>query len=175
MFFSTASESYEDFLRDLREYQVNLFSDNEEHSISIRRSLLWEESLHLFQNNLPNISPIVVTFKGEPAVDEGGPRREYFTLLLKHISQNTSLFEGSTECLLPAHNPTALMNREYYCVGKMISASLLQGGPAPGFFAQSVAEYWLGGLEGVNIHIKDIPGEAQLHVKKVKAYNLCIY
>lgn len=165
--FSNASGSFEDFLRSLRDYQYNLFSDNEEHPVTIRRSLLWEDTLTLFQNNFPNVSPIVVTFKGEPAMDAGGPRREYFTLLLKHISMDTSFFEGSPERLLPTHNPTALINKEYYCIGKILSASVLQGGPAPQFFAESVAEYWLAGLDGVNVHVEDISGEAQLHVKKV--------
>ena len=79
-------------------------------------------------------------------MDAGGPRREYFTLLLKHISMNTSLFEGSGERLLPTYNPTALINKEYYCIEKIISASVLQGGPAPQFFAESVAESGLDGM-----------------------------
>ena len=170
MFYSdNPSECYEDFLRALREYQSNLFADKEEQHITIRRSLIWENSICLFQNNLCITSPMVVAFKGEPAVDLGGPRREYFTLLLKQITMNTSLFEGPEERLLPTHNPLALINKEYLCIGKMLAASILQGGPAPEFFAESVAEYWLRGLEGVQVHVEDISGEAQVHVKKVRA------
>ena len=134
--------------------------------------MLWDDSLSLFKNNMPNTKSFVVTFVGEPAVDAGGPRREFFTLLLKHISTNTSLFEGSVEHLLPTHNPPALINKEFYYIGKMIAASILQGGPAPEFFAESVAEYWLNGLDGVQIHIEDISGEAQLHVKKVNIHSV---
>ena len=121
----------------------------------------------MFKNEFHIVNPLVVTFKEEPAVDAGGPRREYFTLLLKHISTDFQLFEGSAGHLLPTHNLPALINRHYNCIGKMISASILQGGPAPDFFAESVAEYWLKGLSGVQVHVEDIPGEAQLVVKKV--------
>ena len=33
-----------------------------------------------------------VTFIGEPAVDAGGPLREYFHLLLRELAENSSLF-----------------------------------------------------------------------------------
>ena len=36
-------------------------------------------------------------------------------------------------------------------------------------FAESVSEYWLVGLEGVCVHVEDISGETQVHVKKVCA------
>ena len=124
--------------------------------------------MNLFKSNIPITNPLVVTFKEEPAVDAGGPRREYFTLLMKHISTNFQLFEGPTGHLLPTHNVPALIDKQYYYIGKMMAASILQGGPAPGFFAESAAEYWLQGLDGVTAHVEDIPGEAQLVVKKVK-------
>ena len=117
---------------------------------------------------------MIPTFKGEPAVDTRDPQRECFMLLLKHISMNMSLFEGSVESLLPTHELYGLINKEYYCISKMIAAIILQGGPEPEFFCYSVAEYWLKRLEGVEIHVENISGEAQLHVKKVKVYFLRI-
>ena len=68
-----------------------------------------------------------------------------------------------------------MINKEYYSVGKIIAASILQAGPAPAFFAESVAEYWLYGLDGVQVHVEDISGEAQIHVKKVIKFYIIIY
>jgi len=109
----------------------------------------------------------VVTFNGEPGVDTGGIRREYFTLLLKHINDDTSLVEGSYGHKLPVQSVNKLISGEYELVGKIIGASILQGGPSPTFFAQSVLEYWLCGLSGMNTNIEDIPGQYQHEVQKV--------
>ena len=42
--------------------------------------------------------PLKVTFEGEPAIDGGGPKREFLTLLLRELlsqSSNIHLFEGN--------------------------------------------------------------------------------
>ena len=52
---------------------------------------------------------------------------------------------------------SALVERTCVTVGHMTAASILQGGPAPAFLAESVADYIRHGLEGVATHIEDIP------------------
>ena len=75
--------------------------------IIVRRSNLWEDSLKQFIKGLSYNKTIKVTFVGEPAVDSGGPRREYFTLLIRAIAMNNSLFEGDTDRRLPRINVSA--------------------------------------------------------------------
>ena len=46
-------------------------------------------------------------FVGEPGIDEGGPKREFFMLLLNAISNNSSLLEGSPTRRVLRHNTSA--------------------------------------------------------------------
>ena len=73
-----------------------------------------------------------VRFEAEPAVDGGGPKREFFSLLLKSLvspTESVRLFEGRPGRYLPMHNMDALMGGLYKVAGRMIAASALQGGP----------------------------------------------
>ena len=79
--------------------------------IIVRRSNVWEDSLKQFIKGLSYNKTIKVTFVGEPAVDSGGPRREYFTLLIRAIAMNNSLFEGDTDRRLPRINVSALIKK----------------------------------------------------------------
>ena len=51
--------------------------------------------------------PLKVTFLGEPAVDEGGPKREFFMLLMGEIANNGSLLDGSPNNKILRHNTSA--------------------------------------------------------------------
>ena len=62
---------------------------------------------------------------------------------------------------------SALMEKTYLSVGRMFAASVLQGGPAPTFLAESIAEYLLYGLEGVGTHKEDVPSSVQDLLVKV--------
>ena len=62
--------------------------------VIVRRSSILQDSLHLFRNRLDVTKHLRVTFVNEPAVDEGGPLREYFRLLLCALQSNNSLFSG---------------------------------------------------------------------------------
>ena len=47
---------------------------------------------------------IRVRFVGEPAVDEDGPRREFFMLLMNAIANGGSILQGPPERRLLRHN-----------------------------------------------------------------------
>ncbi len=78
-----------------------------------------------------------VTFVGEPAVDAGGPLREFFHYILLEIAENDSLLSGSDTTRCSLHNLVELERKTYY-VGVIIALSLIHGGPAPHFFFQLV-------------------------------------
>ena len=48
-----------------------------------------------------------IRFVGEPAVDEGSPRREFFMLLMNAISNNSMLLHGPPDRRLLRHNTSA--------------------------------------------------------------------
>lgn len=85
-----------------------------------------------------------VQFEGEPAVDGGGPRREFLSLLVQGIvspSVPVRLFEGPPGRLLPMHNIDALMGGLFKVAGQIISASALQGGPKFSCLSPAVYTY----------------------------------
>ena len=115
--------------------------DRDEYSqIVVRRRHLWGDAMN-HMKNLNEKKYIRVTFVGEPAVDEGGPLREFFHLLTAEIAKMNMLFCGDGDKRVPRHCMMELENGTYYLVGKVIALSIMHGGPAPEFFARSVFEY----------------------------------
>ena len=96
---------------------------------------------------------------GEPAVDAGGPLREFFHHIISEIAENNSLFCGITTARIPRHNVVELEKKTYYYVGVVSALSLIHGGPAPQFFSDSVADYIVNGIEGVNPVIGEVPDD----------------
>ena len=125
--------------------------------IVVRRKHLWQDSLHRFQCGLDFCKHIRVLFVGEPAVDDGGPLREFLYLLMGEISANNSLFCGQENIRIPAANMAAFEKHTYKHVGQMIAVSLLHGGPAPTFFAPSIVDYIIHGITRVKLSIDEVP------------------
>ncbi len=83
-----------------------------------------------------------VKFIGEVAtVDDGGPRRAFFSLLIKEIFLSSGLFSGWPSNVVVLHNIQALSKNHYYCVGKMLSVCLIQGGLSPSCFCAAIADF----------------------------------
>ena len=124
--------------------------------LKIRRKRVFEDGLREFKRGFPLDKPFAITFIGEPAVDAGGPLREFFHILLADIANNNNLFEGS-EGRVPRPNVFELEKKTYLYVGQMIATSLLHGGPAPSFFSKAVADYLVFGVTNVSPSTNDIP------------------
>ncbi len=69
-----------------------------------------------------------VTFVGEPAVDDGGPLREFFHLLVKNLSEENKLLCGPYDCRTPRKNIVEFQKNSFFQLGKMIAMSLVHGG-----------------------------------------------
>ena len=101
---------------------------------------MFEDALE-FRRGFPVDQKFCVTFIGEPAVDTGGPLREFFHLLIAEVANNNSLFEGS-DGRVPVMNVLELERKTYFYVGQMMALSLLHGGPAPTFFSKAAAKFF---------------------------------
>lgn len=117
----------------------------DKHRITVRRKRLWEDALRRFKEGLPFHKPLSVTFVGEPAIDQGGPLREFLRLLVACIASNNMLFTGDETARVPTHNIIQLQNKTYQHVGEMLAVTIVHGGPAPAFFSPAVANYILYG------------------------------
>ncbi|XP_011406870.1 PREDICTED: uncharacterized protein LOC105314410 [Amphimedon queenslandica] len=120
---------------------------DERQQIVVRRKHIWSDAKRALRRPSFNSSiGLNVQFIGEDAHDAhdaGGPSREFFRLVLKHMCEDGNLFAGSTTERTLVHNVLALESKDYYIVGQLISLSLIYGGPAPHFFSPSVVAYLL--------------------------------
>lgn len=124
-------------------------------SIAVRRRHLWRDSKLAHPNNTYSRGTRV-TFVSEAAVDEGGPRREYFRLVLAELCGNNAIFDGCLERWVLRHNLIELQGKPYLIAGCIIALSLMYGGPAPHFFTTAVAQYLLG-ISPYTVSLEDIP------------------
>lgn len=116
--------------------------DNEDlQRLHVRRSHVFSDALRQFSKRSFDVSKMLqVRFIGEQAVDEGGPRREFFHLLMQEVFKSP-LFTGFPDHVVPVHNVKAVADSTYYTIGKMISTSIVQGGEAPLCFSKAVTDY----------------------------------
>ena len=104
---------------------------------------------------------IKVQFVGEAAVDEGGPKREFFCLLHKEL-YSSSLFAGGEqgEGKVFAHNLVAVQGNEYYFYGLCCGLAIVNGAVGPQFFCAPVVDYILyGDVKHVKHSIDSIPNK----------------
>ena len=113
--------------------------------ISISRETVLEDSIAIFKNPGFDMSkPCKIVFEDEPAIDGGGPKREYFTLLLASLlSPNISvrLFEGQSGRILPIHNADALRAHLFKVAGKVVASSIVNGCPGFPYFSPAAYTY----------------------------------
>ena len=110
-----------------------------------------------------------VEFFNESAIDDGGPRREFFHLLMHEIFKS-SLFTGFPSNVVPVHDVNAVRDNKFYVIGKMIAACIIQGGEAPACFAHAVADYLVIDRVVSPVCLDDIPEyEVRECLKKVIA------
>lgn len=143
--------------------------DEDVQRIHVRRSHIYDDSVRQFVKDSFNVSKFLkVKFIGESAVDDGGPRREYFQLLTKSIATNSALFQGWPDHVIPVHNLEALESNKFYIAGKMIATSLVQGGQPPVYFASAVADYLVFKTVKSQVCLEDIPDyEVRMSLEKV--------
>ncbi len=74
-----------------------------------RRSHIVQDAMCAFAKPSFHTSKMLkVTFIGEISVDDGGPRRELFSVLMRELFNKSSLFTGWPENAVPVHNVRAL-------------------------------------------------------------------
>ena len=103
-------------------------------NIVINRSTVYTSTLKAIQRSSFSFhKPVSITFAGEEAVDIGGPKREYFRLLMLEI-RNSELFCYGWF----SHDLSSLNVRKYETAGKLVAWSILQGGGGPKCLAENV-------------------------------------
>ncbi|XP_046844259.1 uncharacterized protein LOC124438266 isoform X3 [Xenia sp. Carnegie-2017] len=78
---------------------------------------------------------VKIVFVGECAIDDGGPKREFFSEMLEHMERRL-FYNGK-----PINSTVAIMNGDFRFAGEVMVMSLLQSGPASSFISPDVYKY----------------------------------
>jgi hypothetical protein len=143
-----------------------------EFRLYVRRRHLFDDSIKGMTRFTDPSKPFRVVFVGEPCVDEGGPRREFFNLFLSELSKHGGLLTGSPGKRMLLHNVIALQKGVFVAIGKLIALSLIHGGPGPQFFTSCTAKYLLGlNVTKEDLCVEDIADSSIVTlVKKVSVH-----
>lgn len=148
-------------------------------NIHVKRNHIWSDTLRAVKKTSFNpINPLHVTFIGEPAVDEGGPRREFFSLVLAKVSSDRSIFHGSEDSRIFIRNFQGVQNRLFYIAGMLVAISLANGGPGFPCLSQTIYSYLSHGLCPGKIQpvVEDIPDvKVKEHLLKVFLKTVCAH
>ncbi|XP_014675080.1 PREDICTED: uncharacterized protein LOC106815163 [Priapulus caudatus] len=147
-----------DSLNDVISSLVPDLSTNKPMKLRIRRTNLWVDVQRYGPKLSPQI-PIKVEFIGETAVDDGGPRREFFSEILAVIDR-TMFREGK-----PLPSTIALNNGNFLLAGKLMVMSIVQGGPAPAYLHPTIYAY----LSGQPLSSEDSVGKYRHAALKIQS------
>ena len=91
---------------------------------------------------------------------------------MNEIAKKNMLFRGDGNRRVPRHCVGELKKKTFFIVGKMLALSLMHGGPAPTFLADSIVNYILhGNTDG---KVTDVPDQSVQDVLlKVHVLWLC--
>ena len=88
-----------------------------------------------------------ISIRGQPGVDTGGVRRQFFTVVLEKLaaSKMYSLFEGPADSLRPSFRMSNLSSGLLKIVGQMVAHSFVLDGQGFPFLSECIY-YYLAGL-----------------------------
>lgn len=137
---SSTYSSNETLQQKVTAWRAKELNSKEYLRLKVRRQHIWQDTLFKLERTKPNElkKSLKIQFIGEPAVDQGGPSREFFTLINQH-AQVSLMSEG-----LFRHNVPALQRNEFYYFGCITALGLMQGSSGPRCFSKSVVGYILG-------------------------------
>ena len=125
-----------------------LVGDDNFNTINVRRNHIWVDALRaLSKPSFNPLNPVRVTFISEAAIDEGGPRREFFALGLSKMTEDPAIFCGLANARLFTHNLQGIRKQIFYMAGVFVALSLANGGPALKCLSESVYSYLCYGLQ----------------------------
>ncbi|XP_039543841.1 G2/M phase-specific E3 ubiquitin-protein ligase isoform X3 [Pimephales promelas] len=130
---------------------------------NINRANVWDGAVRGFRRASYNpLHDMLVKFTDdegttEDAVDTGGPKREFLTLLMDCL-RTRRIFDGPENRRFLTFNSAAAREDEYFLAGQMIAVSIVHGGPGPRFLSDMLYDH-LTGRTAINGTVEDITDE----------------
>lgn len=102
--------------------------------VTIDKESLLMQALQIYKKpSFDPSCPLTISFDKQPAVDTGGPKREFYTQLLYSIATSDGsilpvIFEGEEGRLMPSYNSSVIYSGMMRVVGKIIVHFIVQCG-----------------------------------------------
>ncbi|XP_028725500.1 G2/M phase-specific E3 ubiquitin-protein ligase isoform X1 [Peromyscus leucopus] len=166
------------FRRDISTILVELGAQIKKKAkrLYINKASVWKSALEQFQSQRFNpsctIEVVYVNENEKFGREHPGSKQEFLSHLMQHL-ETSPLFEGPLSKNLTL-NSQALKENLYYEAGKMLAISLVHGGPAPGFFSETLFNCLAYGPENTLPILDDVSDfdVAQIIIKINTAANL---
>ena len=128
----------------------------------VRRRNVWEDvKFEIRKCSSEDLNSMIkVQFVGEPAVNEGGPRNEFFSLLHSEVSKSC-MFVGEDNRKSFNHDILALQQRSFYTYGQLCYVGILKSSASPCSLSPSIVDNILRSEIDLvkSICISDIPNQ----------------
>ena len=148
-------------LQEILEQLASKINNDRISKFNISRSNLWEGALRgLKRKSFSPDSKVSVKFTddsgtSEGAVDLGGPKREFFTLVIEWIV-NSQLFCGTEKSKFLSCNANYLANDFFFYAGEFIAMSIVHGGPGPRCFGLPLYDSLIKGVSQASVSVNDV-------------------
>jgi len=113
-----------DVLREFVDDNLDNQSESRVNAVISGKNVLSSALRALERGKFSFVRPVHIMFSGEDGEDSGGPRREFFCLLMMSL-KNLSIFYGTWF----SYDLELLHGNKYELAGKLVAWSVLQGGP----------------------------------------------
>ncbi|PIK43236.1 putative G2/M phase-specific E3 ubiquitin-protein ligase-like isoform X1 [Apostichopus japonicus] len=152
----------------IKRFQVKK-ETSEKLTVVIRRKKILRSATEVVKQSVFSfLNEPVIHFSGEDAVDLGGPKREFFTLLTQQLS-NLGVFEGKEGRLYFSHDISLLEKGKYKLVGSFVAWSILHGGPGFSRLHPTLYDMMVGRKTEEDIQIDDvIDGDVSSRLNMIK-------
>ena len=88
------------------------------HHITVRHGHIMDDTIFSLRAGFDEQKHLRIRFVGELAVDEGGPRREFFMLMMNAIANSSMLLQGPPDRRTLRHNTSAFQVKMHCCIRK---------------------------------------------------------
>lgn len=137
----------------------------------------WEDAIAFYKSSWLDFSKqIRVRINGQPAIDVGGVRAQFYSTVFDVFAKNSKiiLFDGNARRLRPHCSAEARSSRLFTVLGMMVGHSIMQDGIGFPYLAPSCYWYMVGKEQQAleNLSVEDLNEDVGTLVKKV---NVCYF
>ena len=148
-------------LKEILEQKSESISNSQISKFNICRNSIWEGTKRaMLRKSFSPENRMSVKFTddigvSEGVVDQGGPMREFVTLVLEYIT-NSELFTGPNEKKMLSCNGRCLEESEYFLAGQFFAISLVHCGIGPRCLSPILFECLIGCPDKVSVSVFDV-------------------